>query len=441
MKKVTFIGAGSLVFARSLVRDIMTFPALQDCHIALRDINEERLEAIAHDVDRIIKAGNYPATYSATTDRIEAIKDADIVITTILVGGVEAFRSDLEIPMKYGVNLNSGDTRGPGGIMRALRTMPVLVELCKEMEIYCPNAYLLNYTNPMNILCKILSMQTSIKVVGLCHSVQGALGKISKWTGIPKEELDYVSAGLNHQSWLLKITRNGEDISPLIREAIEDPENYYDDPVVCEMFKYFGYITTEAGGQNCEYNQWFRKRPDLVEKYAVAKSNNPGTWGLEIRVYENADERWREASREWNEKPVDLNRGYEYASSIINSLIGDHTLFTFNGNVINHGYISNLPEGSCVEVPILVSRGGIEPISVGALPPQCVMVNFVNTTCETLAAEGAVEGDPKKIFYAIANDPLTSAVCSLPEIKEMTEELLEQNKAYLPQFKSLKVEL
>lgn len=443
MRKITFIGAGSIVFTRNLVRDILTYPALQDTHFALMDIDTERLEVITNDVNRIIREGGYPATCSATTDRIEAIKDADAVLCTILVGGTKAFRSDSEIPLKYGVNLHSGDSRGPGGIMRALRTMPVMLDLCKEMEQYCPNAYLLNYTNPMNLLCKIMSMQSSIKMVGLCHSVQGAVGKIAEWTGVPASEIDCVSAGLNHQSWLLKVTHNGEDLTPKIREAIENPDNYWDDPVVCEMFKYFGYITTESGGQTSEYSQWFRKSPELIE-YFDSHAKRPNYYtkqGLELEVYLEHEAHWREKSQEWNDKPLDLNRGHEYAAGIINALIGDHEMFTFNGNVPNHGYITNLPEDSNVEVPILASRRGLEPISVGALPLQCVMLNFVNSVCETLAAEGAIEGDSKKIFYAIANDPLTSAVLTLPEIKAMTEEMLEQNKAYLPQFKSLKVDI
>lgn len=441
MRKITFIGAGSLGFTRGLVRDVLTFPALRDTHFSLMDINPERLAAVQHDVERIIREGEYPASVTATQDRVEAIKGADAVVCTVLVGGTQVFRHDLEIPKKYGVDLNSGDTRGPGGIMRGLRTMPVLLGICKEMEEHCPNAVLLNYTNPMNILCKIIGESTSIRHVGLCHSVQGGAEMMANWMGIPAGELDYVCAGINHQAWYLRLERGGEDVYPLLRRAIEVPENYSEDPIACEVFKYLGYFPTEAGGQNSEYNQWFRKRPDLVEKYAIATGFNPGTYAFEIEAYENNDNTWRQSLKEWNEAPLELARGKEYAASILNALMGDHALFTFNGNVLNRGYISNLPEGACVEVPVLASRRGFEPISVGALPQQVAIVNNVNARCETLAAQGALEGDATKIFHAICNDPLTSAVLSFPEIKDMTEELLEKNREWLPQFKTLKVEL
>lgn len=441
MKQITFIGAGSLVFTRGLVRDILTYPALSDAHFSLMDTDQERLDAIFHDVRRIIAESGAPATVSATTDRTRAIAGADAVICTVLVGGTQVFRHDLEIPKKYGVDLNSGDTRGPGGIMRALRTMPVLLDICRDMEQHCPNAILLNYTNPMNILCKILGMQTSVRFVGLCHSVQNAVEKVAQWTGIPQQELDYFSAGLNHQAWLLKITHQGKDVSPLIRQAMERPEVYNEDPVKCETFRYLGYFSTEEGGQNSEYNPWFRKRPDLAARFDHATGFNPGRWGFEIEAYAEKDRTWKQSLAEWNREPLDLSRGKEYAAGILNALLGDHTPITFNGNIINNGNISNLPYDACVEVPILASRRGLEPLAVGALPEHLAIINNTNARCETLAAEGAVEGSAKKIFYAIANDPLTAAVCSLDEIKAMTEELLWQNRAYLPQFETLKLDL
>lgn len=441
MKQITFIGAGSFLFTRSLVRDILTFPAFEGVHFSLMDIDEEKLAIAARQVQRIIDEGHYHATVSATTDRTEAIKGSDAVICTIMAGGYRVFRYDLEIPMKYGVNLNSGDTRGPGGIMRALRSMPVLLGIVKDMEKYCPEAYFLNHTNPMNILCKIIGESTTVPYVGLCHSVQNAVDKIAEWINVPANELDCFSAGLNHQAWLLKITHNGEDVSPLIREAIKRPEIYNQDPVKCDTFRYLGYYSTEEGGQNSEYFPWFRKRPDLVARYDHATGFNPGRWGFEIEAYEEKDKIWREELRAWDEKPIDFKRGSEYTSEVLNALIGDHSLYTFNGNVLNKGYISNLPYDACVEVPIMASRRGLEPIAVGKIPDHLAAVNHTNAICETLAAEGAMEGDPYKIFYAIANDPLTAAVCSLDEIKNMTEELLWQNREYLPQFKTLKLDL
>lgn len=441
MRQITFIGAGSLGFTRGLVRDILTFPALQDTRFSLMDVDSERLAAVKQDVERIVRESGSTATVVATTDRTEAIKGSDAVICTVLVGGTQVFRHDLEIPKKYGVDLNSGDTRGPGGIMRGLRTMPVLLDICRDMEKYCPNAILLNYTNPMNILCKIIGESTSISYVGLCHSVQNAVEKISEWIDVPVEELDYFSAGINHQAWLLKITRNGEDVSPLIHQAMERPDIYNEDPVKCETFRYLGYYSTEEGGQNSEYMPWFRKRPDLMKRFDHATGFNPGRWGYEIEAYEEKELTWKESLEQWRSEPLDLKRGKEYASGILNALLGDHTPVVFNGNLLNKGNIQNLPYDACVEVPILASRRGLEPIAVGNLPQHLAIINNTNARCETLAAEGALEGNPLKIFYAIANDPLTAAVCSLDEIRDMTEELLWQNRDYLPQFKRLKLEL
>ncbi len=441
MKQITFIGAGSFLFTRDLVRDILTFPALQDTHFSLMDIDERRLEAIRHDVERIIREGGYQATVTSTTDRTQALIGSDAVIFTVLVGGTKAFRSDLEIPKKYGVDLNSGDTRGPGGIMRGMRTMPVLLDVCRDMEKYCPNAILLNYTNPMNILCKILGESTTVPYVGLCHSVQNAVERAAAWMNVPMEELDYFSAGINHQAWLLKLTRNGEDMYPLLRKTIEKPEVYNEDPVKCDTLRYLGYLSTEEGGQNSEYFPWFRKRPDLVARYDHATGMNPGRYGFEIEVYVQKERELYDMLEKWNNEPLNLARGKEYASGILNAILGDHTPVKFNGNILNKGIIENLPDEACIEAPILASRNGLEPLHVGLLPEHLAIVNGVNARCETLAAEGALEGEPKKIFYAIANDPLTAAVCSLDEAKAMTEELLWQNRDYLPQFKTLKVEL
>lgn len=441
MAQFTFIGAGSLGFTRGLIRDILTFPALRNSRFVLMDIHPQRLQAAHRDVTRILREGGYHgASVCATGNRVEALQGADAVIVTVLIGGTQVFRHDLEIPKKYGVDLNSGDSRGPGGIMRGLRTLPVLLELCKEMEQHCPNAYLLNYTNPMSFLCRALAGQTSIPYVGLCHSVQNTVDKVARWLHIPAEELDYFSAGLNHQAWLLRLTHKGRDVTPLLRQAILRPEVYQEDPVCCQVFRQLGYIQTEEGGQNSEYNPWFRKRSDILEQYDHATGFNPGRWGFEIEAYAQKEETWEEELRQWNEATLDLKRGKEYASAIVNALFGDHTPFCFNGNIINNGTITNLPANSCVEVPILADRQGFHPLQVGELPAHLAIVNSVNAQCDNLAVEGALEGDAQKIFYAIANDPLTAAVLSLEEARDMTRELLEKNRAYLPQFTTFEFE-
>ncbi len=436
-KKIAFIGAGSFGFTRSLVRDILTYPALQDCTIALMDIDEERLGYIKKAVDKIIEAGNYPAKVIATTDRAEALKGADGVICTILVGGVHVWRHDIEIPKKYGVDINVGDTRGPAGIFRALRTIPVMLDICRDIERYCPDAILLNYTNPMAMLCRAMQGETKVKVTGLCHSVQGTAEMLASWIGAPIEEITYVCAGINHQAWFLEFKWNGKDAYPLIREAVQRPEIYNQEQVRNEMFLHLGYYVTESSGHNSEYNAWFRKRPDLIEKYCTHGTGwNPGEYAYILKEYLRREDTWRDEIKKWlDQDTVDLKRGKEYAAGILNAVIGDGTLYKFNGNVRNFGLIDNLPEGCCVEVPVLASKYGFEPIHVGPLPPHLAILNNINAMCEELAVEGALTGDPTKIYQAIYFDPLTSAVLSLAEIKQMVREMFEVNKDWLPQFK------
>ncbi|MFS8501956.1 MAG: alpha-galactosidase [Caldicoprobacter sp.] len=436
-KKIAFIGAGSFEFTRSLVRDMLTYPALQDCTIALMDIDEERLGYIKKAVDKIIEAGNYPAKVIATTNRAEALKDADGVICTILVGGVHVWRHDIEIPKKYGVDINVGDTRGPAGIFRALRTIPVMLDICRDIERYCPDAIMLNYTNPMAMLCRAMQGETKVKVTGLCHSVQGTAAMLASWIGAPMEEITYVCAGINHQAWFLEFKWNGKDAYPLIREAVQRPEIYNQEQVRNEMFLHLGYYVTESSGHNSEYNAWFRKRPDLIEKYCTHGTGwNPGEYAFILKEYLKREDTWRDDIKKWLERDtINLNRGNEYAAGILNAVIGDGTMYKFNGNVRNFGLIDNLPEGCCVEVPVLASKYGFEPIHVGPLPPQLAILNYVNAMCEELAVEGALTGDPNKIYQAIYYDPLTSAVLSLAEIKQMVREMFEVNKDWLPQFK------
>ena len=437
MPKITFIGAGSFGFTRALVRDILSFPALADSTIALMDIDDERLSLIKSAVDKIVSAGNYPAKVVATKDRAEALKGADGVVCTILVGGVKVWRSDIEIPKKYGVNINVGDTRGPAGIFRALRTIPVMLDICKDIERYCPEAIFLNYTNPMGMLCRAMQGESKVKVTGLCHSVQGTAEMLAGWIGAPMEEITYLCAGINHQAWFLEFKWKGKDAYPLIRKAIKRPEIYNEEQVRNEMFLHLDYYVTESSGHNSEYNAWFRKRADLIEKYCTHSTGwNPGEYAFILKEYLRRENTWKSEINEWLKKPsVDLKRGKEYAASIFNATIGDGTLYEFNGNVRNFGLIDNLPEGCCVEVPVVASRRGFSPIHVGSLPPQLAILNNINARCEELAVEGAIRGDSRMIFQAICFDPLTSAVLSLAEIKKMVEEMFQANKNWLRNFK------
>jgi len=436
MPKIAFIGAGSFGFTRGLVRDILTFPALQNSTLALMDIDEERLNFIKTAVDRIVEAGKYPAKVFATTDRAEALDGADGAVCTILVGGVEVFRKDIDIPEKYGVDINVGDTRGPAGIFRALRTIPVMLDICRDIEKYCPDAIFLNYTNPMAMLCRAMQGETKVRVTGLCHSVQGTAMKIANWIGAPFEECTYRCAGINHQAWFVEYKWNGRDAYPLLREAILNNQEFYNqEQVRNEMFLHLGYYVTESSGHNSEYCAWFRKRPDLIEKYCTHGTGwNPGHHAYIRDHYLQVEDTWRDGIKAQLEAPVNLERGHEYAASIFNATVGDGTLFEFNGNVRNFGLIDNLPEGCCVEVPVLASKRGFDPMHVGPLPPQCALLNNISAATEEMAVEACLSGNREMVFHAICYDPLTSAVLSLAEIKEMVDEMFAANEGWLPTF-------
>ncbi|MBR7133722.1 MAG: alpha-galactosidase [Clostridia bacterium] len=439
-KKIAFIGAGSIVFTRNLVRDLLTFPAFQDCEIALMDIHEGRLETITNVVNRIIKAGNYQATVLSTLDRAEALQGADGVITTVLQGGVEIFRHDIEIPKQYGVDINIGDTRGPAGIFRAMRTIPLMLDICKDIEKYCPDAVLLNYTNPMAMLCRAIQSETKVLATGLCHSVQATANMLARWIGAPMDEVTYTCAGINHQAFYLDFKWNGKDAYPLIRKAMEKPKVYNEEKVRNEMYLAFDYYVTESSGHNSEYNAWFRKRQDLIDKYCIDGTGwNPGKYAYSLELYEDREKNYESMLNEWMENEVDLNRGEEYAAYIFNAMFGDGKPFEFNGNVRNFGLIDNLPVGCAVEVPCLASRNKLEPIHVGKLPEQLAVMVNTSAQCEELAVNGILEGDPRKIYQAICYDPLTSAVLSLEEIKHMVNDMFEVNRDYMPNFTVKKV--
>ena len=443
MTKITFIGAGSLGFTEDLVRDILTFPLLQEATLALMDIHPERLEFAKTAVTRIITKGRYPAKVSATLDRAEALKDADVVLTTILVGNTQVWRHDIEIPKKYGVDTNVGDTRGPSGIFRFMRTLPPMMDIIRDMEKYCPGAVLLNYTNPMAMLCAALQRQTDIRVTGLCHSVQGTAMMLAGWIGAPYEEVTYTCAGINHQAWYLDFRWNGADAYPLILKAVtERPEVYNEEIVRNEMYLALGYYVTESSGHNSEYNWWFRKRPDLIERYCMHGTGwNPGEYAYILKEYQDNEATWKDQVKARLARSLtdeDLQRGQEYAAYIINALQGGE-MFKFNGNVPNTDLVTNLPPGACVEVPVVVDRAGFHPIHVGALPPECALLTQLSSGIEELAIQGALTGDPVAIYRAIAHDPLTAAVLSLTEIRAMVNELFAQHKDYLPQFKHHRV--
>ena len=438
-KKFAFIGAGSFGFTRELIRDILSFPALSDCTLALMDIDPERLDAIRRAVERIVQEGKYPARVVATMDRVEALRDADGVITTILQGNCDVWQHDILIPKKYGVDTCVGDTRGPSGIFRFLRTVNPILDIARDIERYCPNAVYLNYTNPMAMLCRaVQGAYPQLTTSGLCHSVQGTAAMLAEWIGAPKNEISYTCAGINHQAFYTQYLWNGKDAYPLIRKAVTEREEIYNaEPVRNEMFLALGYYPTESSGHNSEYNAWFRKRPDLIEKYCTHGTNwNPGEYAYILKEYRNRETTWKGEIEKWFQEPVELKRGEEYAAYIFNAILGDGEMFKFNGNVRNWNLVENLPHGCCVEVPVLASKRGLEAMHVGKLPPQLALLSGTSAQIEEMAVEGSLAGDKEMIYQAICYDPLTASVCSLKEIRDMVNEMFMQNEEWLPQFRN-----
>ena len=435
--KISFIGAGSVQFTKSCVRDLLTYPAFSECEFALMDTNTYNLDRISEICENILKVMNCPkAKITKTPDRTEVLKGADGVLCTVFNGDVDIWRHEIEIPAKYGVDINVGDTRNVAGIFRALRNIPLMLEICRDIEKYCPNAVFLNYTNPMSMLCGAMQKNSSVEVTGLCHSVQGTVRMLAEWLKIPKNEIVYKCMGVNHQAFYTILEHNGESLYPKLRELLKTPEYYNKEMVRNEMFLKLGYYVTESSGHNSEYNQWFRKRPDLLEKYCTHGTDwNPGlhAFSLNLRL-----ERKNDIEKYYNEaaaQTISTEKSDEYAADIFNARLGDGKPFIFNGNVLNHGSIPNLPYDACVEVPVVADRMGIKTTIAGELPAHLAIL--VNTTAriENLVEEAAVTKSKEMVYQAVFNDPLTSAVCSLDEIVKMCDEIFEKNVHYLGDYK------
>lgn len=445
MKKFAFIGAGSLDFTKDLVRDILTFDKFKDAELALMDINPKRLDYAVKGVQKIIDAGKYPAKVFGTLDRVEALKDADGVLITILQGGVEVWRHDIEIPKKYGIDICVGDTRGPAGIFRFLRTAPVMLDIIRDAEKVCPNAIILNYTNPMAMLVSYLQSMSNMNITGLCHSVQGTTQMLAEWIGATEKNIEYTCAGINHQAFYLDYKVDGKDAYPLIYEAIKRKEVREEEPVRVEMFEKLGYFNTESSGHNSEYVSWFRKRDDLIEKYCTHGTGwNPGEYAYILKEYLSREDTWEDEYEEWlalDNSELDLARGEEYASNIFNAIFGDNTPFFFNGNLKNKNWITNIKQGACVEIPVVATKEGIYPCKQITMPDNLAILVNNSALIEELAVKAAIEKDPNLVFQAILFDPLTSAVCSMGEIQNMVQEMLYKNEKYLQYFKSLEINM
>jgi alpha-galactosidase len=426
------IGAGSLVFGKTLMNDFFATPALAGSEYSLMALTHTRLDRMYSFTERMIKDNGIDATISKTTDRNEALKGADYVVVMIQVGGIEAFRTDYEIPMKYGVDQCIGDTLGPGGVFRAARHIWALMEIAEDIQRLCPGALLLNYANPMAVCCWALGTVPDLRFVGLCHGVQTTMDLIASYTGCKKEEIDYLAAGINHMAWFLRLEKDGQDLYPMLRENFEKPEYYANEKVRGEVMRHFGYFMTESTGHLSEYLPYFRKNQKALDLYC----DEPAFGGESGAYFKYSAEL---ANKFLKRDPLSIEttelqpRSAEYASHILEAHETGKP-FQLNGNVRNDGYITNLPNGCCVEVPCFVDRLGLHPTVVGDLPPQCAALNMTNVNVQGLANEAALTGDPELLVQAVALDPLTSAVLTLQEIRNMVSEMLEAERTWLPQF-------
>lgn len=436
MVKICFIGAGSTIFAKNVLGDAMLTPSLQDAEIALFDIDENRLKESELMLQTINKNSNQNrAKIQSFSDRKEALKDANFVINAIQVGGYKPSTViDFEIPKKYGLQQTIGDTTGIGGIFRGLRTLPVMFDIAKDMEEVCPDAWLLNYTNPMAILTMGMLKATKIKTVGLCHSVQVCVPELFEHLGIKEQynldEFQWKIAGINHMAWLLEINRNGEDFYPEIRRLASEIANPHKDSVRFELMKHFGYYITESSEHNAEYHPYFIKKnyPELIDQLQIPIDEYLRRCVDQIGGWET------QRDEIVNDGSLEHTRSREYASYIMDAITtGTPTMIA--GNVLNKGLITNLPEDCCVEVPCLVDKNGVQPTYVGKLPTQLAALNRTNINVQELTVEAAMTLEKDKIYQAALMDPHANAELSISEIKAMVDELIAAHGDYLPAYK------
>lgn len=437
MAKIAMIGAGSLVFCKTLMSDFLATPALKGSEYRLMALTRTRLDKMHAFVERMIRDNGIDASVVSTTNRREALKGADYVVVMLQAGGVEEFRQDYEIPLKYGVDQCIADTLGPGGVFRALRHIPALLEIARDMQELCPNAILFNYANPMAMCCWALGRVPGLQFVGLCHGVQTTMDLIASYTGVPKDEIDFLAAGINHMAWFLKLQHQGRDLYPILKANFEKPGFYVNEKVRGEVLRHFGYFMTESTGHLSEYLPYFRKNRKGLELYCDEPSFG-GESGAYYKYCAMLAEKFAKTDPLSIESTALGQRSAEYCSHIIEAKETGE-VFRLNGNVRNDGYIPNLPPGCCVEVPIFVDRLGLHPTVVGNLPPQCAALNMTNILVQGLTVEASFTGDPELVMQAVSLDPLTSAVLTLKEIRDMVAEMLDAERRYLPQFANKKL--
>lgn len=474
--KVTFIGAGSTVFARNLLRDLFTFPELHDSAIALMDIDPERLRDSEIVARRVAEQAGASPEIEATTDRRRALDGADYVVNMIQVGGyAPSTVIDFDVPKIYGLRQTIGDTLGIGGIMRGLRTIPVMLDMARDMEELCPNALFLNYTNPMAMLTWAMARATRIKTVGLCHSVFGTAHELASVLGLPPEEIDYLCAGINHLAFYLRFEHKGRDLYPALKQIAAEGRAPAHNLVRFDMLKRLGYFVTESSEHFSEYVPWFikRDRPELIERYNIPLDEYPARcedqiadWSemraaltsadpSEIERYEakragklsGLAERRLDATRKSDAEQAERLRqemttkrqnrqcGHsgEYGTLIIHSMETGQPRVVY-GNVANIGLIDNLPLGCCVEVPCLVDANGVQPTHVGALPPQLAALMQTNINVQALTVEAALTGKREHIYHAAMLDPHTAAELDLDQIWSLVDDLIAAHGDFLPAY-------
>lgn len=430
MRRIVFIGGGSSKFVREVVVDLFSFEALQDSQIVLMDIHEERLRRSERLVQKIIADRGLPAAVSATTDQRAALEGADYVIVTVMVGGFEHYASDTAIPCKYGVWPTVGDTIGPGGVFRTVRTAPVLKKLVEDLQQIAPRAWLLNYANPMAMNLWAIRDCGYTRAVGLCHSIQSTYRSVARWLDIPHEEVTYTAAGINHVNFYLTLERNGRDLYPDLQAASE--RIVAQEPhlrVWFDLLEALEHIPAEGPAHQLEYYPWFRKTQAQVAHYAVETG-----WGYDLDS-RMARERIAEVEAQIADHvPISYERSREYGAWIVHALETD-TVFSFYGNVPNHGLIENLPAQAIVEVPCLSDRNGIFPCRMGRIPVSLAAVMAPHIAVHEMAVQGTFQKDRRLIRRAIQSDPLTAAVLSLPQIRDMVDELFASNRDYTADWK------
>ena len=435
---VTMMGAGSF-FTNSILKDVILTPNNLGGELRLIDIDATRLELAERLMHKIVEAAGDSSKWviRASTNRAELLPGTDYIVNAIEVSGVACVRYDNDIPLEFGVSQNIGDTIGPGGLMKAMRTLPVYIEILKDVQRLCPKAVVLNYTNPMNMMCLAAARTSNLHTVGLCHSVQGTSHMLAGYAETPYEQIQWKCAGINHLAWFTEFNGpGGESLYPILMAKAQDRESEFAkaEPVRTDMMLHFGAFITESSGHLSEYLPYYRKRKDLLDKYT-----DTGYRGQESFYADNWPN-WRKGQDESRakqlsgEEPIKLERSWEYGAWIIEA-IEKNQPFKIHGNVVNDGCIENLPVDGCVEVACLVNHNGIQPIRYGKLPKQMAAICDSNMRMFDLATDAAIHRSKQLATWALMFDPLTSAVCSPAEITEMVDRLFKAEEEFLPGFK------